>query len=749
MAIARLLSPKLTPPFNNKGSIPLTRRWLSSSLEDSRKFEKLTDSEASVNKDIGQKGLPWYSLGGLLTNFKEKIVGNVLSINKTSAKDLVPPKWTMISSSDVTATTKVVSLQDAAENSIKEDSSVSEIRSQDASQSVAAENKSCIPLRRNEESSVSEMGSQDASQSVAGIESSGKTESTSVNKESLDSNERVDPLKEPSSKDFSLGFLTEEVSETLALSGKNQGKLHPEKEQFSQKKSTQKNLSSLFIKPGPNKEVKLPLRFEALSNSNPSMSTGESCNGASDQDGLFHKMLSDPVQKNKSISKENDKNRLSDALQHPDSLGILLRGENHDQNSGDLAAIRERKSTFSFESSRKTVEPMEVSKEFSMKKVMESLNLPTNNGTDADANLWNPNGGEGKGNSVTKMSDRFCAMDEAESKEETLVMQNQSLCSEATLATTTANPKVGEHSPNKVLLRFLRETCEKKDIIEVLHKFGAVLDVQEIPSFEGCIYKDAFVTFETNEAMKKALKKAVVLVKGHNVVIEATFKEDMVEKICIPDLIGDPDVPIALVKEPTRTVKIHPLKHNISSNQIKEALKFCRSDISKLIFGSSKTAVFVEFETEDGKERALAEHSINISNKQVFISRIDIPRTTVVRISNLSDSSMRDLLDLCRPYGQIKRLIMRGKNVGEVRFKVSEWPNMLTILNSMNGKQIDGMKWVVQAATTVIPPEILTVLWEDPKEKRYVKSVIQNLVREIEKPLDVTCSHTLVRDLVV
>lgn len=88
-----------------------------------------------------------------------------------------------------------------------------------------------------------------------------------------------------------------------------------------------------------------------------------------------------------------------------------------------------------------------------------------------------------------------------------------------------------------------------------------------------------------------------MILKSHSVVIEATSQEDMVEeRIRIPALIGDPDVPIALVKEPIRTVKIHPLAHDISSNQIKDALRFCRSDVSKLIFGSSKTVAFVEFE---------------------------------------------------------------------------------------------------------------------------------------------------------
>lgn len=70
-------------------------------------------------------------------------------------------------------------------------------------------------------------------------------------------------------------------------------------------------------------------------------------------------------------------------------------------------------------------------------------------------------------------------------------------------------------------------------------------------------------------------------------------------------------------------------------------------------------------------------------------------------------------------------------------------------LNSLNGMEIDGKKLVVRPATTVIPPEILRVLWKDPQEKRYVKSVIQNLVREIEQPLDATRCHTLMTDLLV
>lgn len=86
------------------------------------------------------------------------------------------------------------------------------------------------------------------------------------------------------------------------------------------------------------------------------------------------------------------------------------------------------------------------------------------------------------------------------------------------------------------------------------------------------------------------------MLKHCSAIVEAVSQEDMVERIRIPDLIGDPDVPVSLVKEPTRTVKIHPLDQRIGSNQIREALRFCKRDISKIIFGSSTTAAFVEFE---------------------------------------------------------------------------------------------------------------------------------------------------------
>ncbi|KAJ4894381.1 RNA-binding (RRM/RBD/RNP motifs) family protein [Raphanus sativus] len=609
MGMGRLLTPKLNPHLSCRGSLPLTRRSSSSSssLENGRNLERLPDSKASFNKDIGQKGMNWYSLGGLLTNLKQKLMGNMPSfLNQPPAE-------------------KMVSLH---------------------------KDKNSIPRSAKDDESL-------VSQSVAEIEMVMKRETTPVEKDS---------------NSLELAQEKKKVLQTERV-GVNSKHVLPglvTEEEASDKKVS---LSNMFINLHPDNEVRSTLTSEALSNTN---STRESsCGGPH---GLFQ-----------NITKQTD------------------------QQSGEVTAIRERKTTYPFGSSKET---LAVSKDSSIRNLIVTL----------------------------RKNDLFSATEEKESK--------GLVCSQATLpaAATSVNQESTEksldalsnreHSPNKVVLRFLHQGFQKSDIVESFSEFGAVLDVQEVPSFEGCIYKDALVTFETKSAVKKALKKGAVMVKHCSVIVEATSQKDMVDKIRIPDLIGDPDVPVSLVKEPTRTVKIHPLDPSIGSDQIREALRFCKSDISKIIFGSSTKAAFIEFETEDGKERALAAHSVDVLNKQLFLSRIDIPRTTVARISNLAGLMTSDLRKLCVPYGQIKQMFHRGKDVADVHFDVSEWPNMLTILNSMNGKERNGKKWVVRPAT-VIPHEILKVLWEDPQGMRYVKGLIKNMVREIEQPLDAAALSSL------
>ncbi|XP_028103538.1 uncharacterized protein LOC114302679 isoform X3 [Camellia sinensis] len=210
-----------------------------------------------------------------------------------------------------------------------------------------------------------------------------------------------------------------------------------------------------------------------------------------------------------------------------------------------------------------------------------------------------------------------------------------------------------------------------------------------------------------------------------NVIVEAASStENLPNKTSIPNLIGDPDVPSSLVKNPTRTVMIKQLTPDIRSHDIEEALAFCGSNISGIFFGSSSFVAYVEFETEDAKERALEKHSINVRGKQLLIFRIDVPRTTVVRISNLySAEAKKKLFSICRSYGKVKVVVFRHKEIRDVHFMLSEWPNMLKILNRLNGLKVDDCRIIAQPAL-VFPPEVLRVLWSHPDERQRLETKI-------------------------
>lgn len=104
------------------------------------------------------------------------------------------------------------------------------------------------------------------------------------------------------------------------------------------------------------------------------------------------------------------------------------------------------------------------------------------------------------------------------------------------------------------------------------------------------------VLLQTREGSLKALRKSDLVIEGSFVLVEATSLEDVPNKISIPNLIGDLEVPLLLVKNPTRTVMIKQLTHDISTYQLKEALAFCGSGISSFFLGSSSSVAYVEFE---------------------------------------------------------------------------------------------------------------------------------------------------------
>ncbi|KAL6292258.1 hypothetical protein ACE6H2_000400 [Prunus campanulata] len=285
---------------------------------------------------------------------------------------------------------------------------------------------------------------------------------------------------------------------------------------------------------------------------------------------------------------------------------------------------------------------------------------------------------------------------------------------------------------NKVLVRFLHKNVKDDVVVGALTDCGEIVKVQLLSVSEGSNFRDACVHFKTRFGSQRALRKTDLVIGNADVVVVATSLEDVLNKVSIPNVIGDSELPVALIKNPTRTVMIKHLTHDISSHHLKGALAFCGSGISSFFLGSSSSVAFVEFETEDAKETAIAACSINVEGKQLSILRIDVPRTTVIRISNIGETvSKKRFKSICKSHGQVKHMKGRGRDIVDVHFMLGEWPNMLTILNSLNGMEVDGNRWLACPAP-VFPPEVLQVLWSRPDERIHVISVLRRLLQNTE-----------------
>ncbi|KAL6194760.1 hypothetical protein ACLB2K_035836 [Fragaria x ananassa] len=288
-----------------------------------------------------------------------------------------------------------------------------------------------------------------------------------------------------------------------------------------------------------------------------------------------------------------------------------------------------------------------------------------------------------------------------------------------------------------------KETSQEDLRIPAFDDCGCITRIQLLPLIEGSIFRAGYVHFKTAEGSHKALRKSGIVSEGHTLVVDANSLEDVPNKIAIPNLIGDPEVPLMLVKSPTRTVMIKQLTHDISLHQLKEALAFCGSGISSVFLGSSSSVAYVEFETEDAKERAIAAYSINVQEKQLLILRIDVPRTTVIRVTSVDDALfsntkvLSDIVSVCSSSGGVGKVKLRNMGMLDVYFNLDHWPKMLSILNRLNGMEVHGHRVIAQPAT-VFPPAVLQVLWSKPDERIHVKSVLRRLLQNTDLPVELS-----------
>ena len=85
--------------------------------------------------------------------------------------------------------------------------------------------------------------------------------------------------------------------------------------------------------------------------------------------------------------------------------------------------------------------------------------------------------------------------------------------------------------------------------------------------------------------------------------------------------------------------------------------------------------MFMSFllQSEEAKERILAEGTVSVSGEKLSILRVDAPKTTVVRITNVNPlCKFAKILSICGSYGQVKKLVKREASIFDVHFSSSE-----------------------------------------------------------------------------
>lgn len=297
-------------------------------------------------------------------------------------------------------------------------------------------------------------------------------------------------------------------------------------------------------------------------------------------------------------------------------------------------------------------------------------------------------------------------------------------------------PELPEKPKNQhcVQVMFLPPSATEHHIRMAFNDCGSITEAHIIQSRnEHSKLNYASINFKTEEGFRKALTKKDVVVSGGDVVVEAAFPYNQrLSQDLTPRVKENKSMPLTEIKNLGCTVMIKDLPKGLNFKHLKDALTFCGT-VSSFSMGSSNSAVFVEFETEEAKERALMAHWISIDGQQLQIRRVDAPRTPVVRISNVS-AETRDtkILNICESFGQVKRVHRRDKDIVDVHFRQIELDCMHSILDSLNGVIMDQCHWQAQPAP-VFPPETLQALWSSAEGKEYLQSVMQNLCRIINR----------------
>eukprot|EP00252_Welwitschia_mirabilis_P003839 TRINITY_DN13909_c0_g1_i1.p1 TRINITY_DN13909_c0_g1~~TRINITY_DN13909_c0_g1_i1.p1 ORF type:complete len:762 (-),score=160.27 TRINITY_DN13909_c0_g1_i1:174-2459(-) len=282
-----------------------------------------------------------------------------------------------------------------------------------------------------------------------------------------------------------------------------------------------------------------------------------------------------------------------------------------------------------------------------------------------------------------------------------------------------------------IIVKFVRPVATESDISTAFTDCGRITKVSITqPKREGINYKYALVYFNTEEGFQNALMKNNVIICGGDVVAESFscnsqhFSESLTSNTAVSSEVVKQNL--------GRRVMIQNFPNGCKLDALKKALSFC-GKISNVSMGQCNSTVYIDFETEEAKDKALAAPWISVDGKQLQITAVDPPRTPVVRISNVNPMTpIKTICSICESLGSVKKVKWRDRNIVDVHFKQGDTVYMPNIISSLNGVIVDQSRWQAQSAP-VFPPEAVQLLWRSWEGRAYLHRVTQHLIRVISQ----------------
>ncbi|KAG0575191.1 hypothetical protein KC19_VG325500 [Ceratodon purpureus] len=322
-----------------------------------------------------------------------------------------------------------------------------------------------------------------------------------------------------------------------------------------------------------------------------------------------------------------------------------------------------------------------------------------------------------------------------------------------------------------LFVRYLSPQATPNDLKEAFGDCGEIVRAQAIKPRTHQKYTYGFVDFKTAKALQKALEKDKVYIKGVRI-----RKEPSSSTPKTPDRNGKSslgDVPSTRNADdssgsflgPSRakkirgagfTVAVEGVPLHIPLTEVQKALsKYGEiTSSSRKEVGHGDHTAILEFKGDGARERALSGRTVHLSGMQYTISRLDLVKTSVVRLSNVGAGVRTvQIQAACELIGRVEKVVTRCDGIVDVYFHSTELENMPRIMSRLNEVKVGGELLQAQPSSSIDLSSYLSLMrtrdgeeWLHQESERMlgrVESALKHLMVDVE---DLLCVVKMKRE---